>query len=51
VNGEQFAYTVLEDGDLMLRISPSRDGGPVKVGARSLAKALAEVERRLTASS
>jgi hypothetical protein len=48
MNGEQIAYTVLEDGDLMLRITPRRDGGPVIVGARSLANALVEAERILS---
>ena len=32
----------------MLRIQPRRDGGPVVVGARSLAAALAEVDQLLT---
>ena len=48
VDGHQIAYTLLEDGDLMLRIQPRRDGGPVVVGARSLAAALAEVDQLLT---
>jgi hypothetical protein len=45
---EQFAYTVLDDGDLMLRIEPRADGGPVVVGARGLAAALDEVYRILS---
>lgn len=48
IGGEQFAYTVLDDGDLMLRISPRPDGSPVVVGVHSLAAALAEVDRLLT---
>lgn len=35
------------DGDLMLRIPPSPDGTPVMIGVRSLAEALAGIERRL----
>jgi hypothetical protein len=42
------AYTLYEEGDLMLRIEPPRDGGPVVVGVRSLTDALAEVDRVLT---
>jgi hypothetical protein len=38
---EFIGYTLLEDGDLMLRIEPRRDGTAVVVGARSLAVALA----------
>ena len=45
--GELIAYTHYEDGDLMLRIEPRRDGGPVVVGAHSLAAALAEADRLL----
>ena len=40
--GELIAYTHFDDGDLMLRIEPRRDGAPVVVGAHSLAAALAE---------
>ena len=39
---EQVGYTVFEDGDLMLRIHPRRDGAPVEVGVHSLVAALAE---------
>ena len=46
--GEQIAYTVFEDGDLMLRIEPRPDGSPVDVGAHSLADALAEADRLLS---
>lgn len=45
--GDLVAHTVLDDGDLMLRISPRRDGLPVELGAHSLATALAEVDRLL----
>jgi hypothetical protein len=45
--GELIAYTHLEDGDLMLRIDPRRDGAAVVVGAHSLARALAEADRLL----
>ena len=41
-DGRQIAYTVLDDGDLMLRI----DKG-VEVGAHSLAEAIAEANRLL----
>ena len=47
VDGVLLAYTIYDDGDLMLRIEPSRDGGPVAIGVRSLANALAEVDRLL----
>jgi hypothetical protein len=43
--GELIAYTLFEDGDLMLRINPRRDGTAVVVGAHSLAIALAEADR------
>jgi hypothetical protein len=45
--GQPFAFTILIDGDLMLRIPPSRDGDPVMIGVRSLIAALAEVDRLL----
>jgi hypothetical protein len=45
--GEMIAYTHFDDGDLMLRIDPRRDGAPVVVGAHSLAAALAEANRLL----
>jgi hypothetical protein len=47
--GRQFGYTVYDDGDLMLRIEPRPDGGPIVVGAHSLAAALEEVYRVLSA--
>jgi hypothetical protein len=45
LDGEQTAYP--HDGHLLLRIDPREDGSPLKVDARSLSKALAEVERVL----
>ena len=45
--GELIAYTHLEDGDLMLRIEPRRDGAPVVVGVHGLTAALAEANRLL----
>jgi hypothetical protein len=45
----QIAYTIYEDGDLMLRIDPPRDGRPLVVGLRELSVALAEVGRVLAA--
>jgi hypothetical protein len=45
--GEQVAFTRYEDGDLMLRIEPRRDGAAVVVGAHAMTTALAEVRRRL----
>ena len=39
------AFTLIEDGDLTLRIGPSPDG--VVLGAHSLAEALAEANRLL----
>ncbi len=41
------AYTLYEDGDLMLRIEPAHDGRPRVIGVRGLADALAEVHRVL----
>ncbi|HEX6021774.1 MAG TPA: hypothetical protein VFZ00_07255 [Solirubrobacter sp.] len=45
--GRLLGFTRLEDGDLMLRIEPSRDGSAVVVAARSLAGAIAEANRLL----
>jgi|tagenome__1003787_1003787.scaffolds.fasta_scaffold20939700_2 hypothetical protein len=45
--GRMIAFTRIEDGDLVLRIDPSRDGTAVVLGARSLAAALAEANRLL----
>jgi hypothetical protein len=39
-------FTLIEDGDLTLRIGPSPDG--VVLGAHALAKALAEANRLLS---
>jgi hypothetical protein len=47
--GEQIAFTHYEDGDLMLRFEPRRDGTPVVVGAQAMVTALAEVNRLLAA--
>jgi len=47
VDGALIAYTLYEDGDLMLRIEPSHDGGPVVIGVRGLTDALTEVSRML----
>jgi hypothetical protein len=47
VDGALVAYTRYEDGDLMLRIEPSHDGGPVAIGVRGLTDALAEIDRIL----
>jgi hypothetical protein len=41
--GRQIAFTLLEDGELKLRLAPVHDGTPVVVGLRSLADALSEV--------
>lgn len=48
-DGEQIAYTHydFDDGDLMLRIGPRRDGAPLVVEVRSLTRALAEANRVL----
>jgi hypothetical protein len=45
--GRQIAYTVLDDGELKLRLVPHHDGTPVVIGVRSLTEALAEVDRVL----
>jgi hypothetical protein len=49
LDGEQIAFTHYDphDGHLLLRIDPRRDVTPLRVEARSLSKALAEVERVL----
>jgi hypothetical protein len=47
VDGTLIAYTIYDEGDLMLRIEPRRDGTPVAIGVRSLSVALAEVDRIL----
>ena len=39
------AFTIVDDGDLTLRIGPSPDG--LVLGAHALAEALAEANRRL----
>jgi hypothetical protein len=46
--GHMIGFTRLEDGDLMLRIEPSRDGDAVVLGAHSLAGAIAEADRLLS---
>jgi hypothetical protein len=46
--GRLIGFTHLDDGDLMLRIEPGRDGDPVVVGAHSLANAIAEADRLLS---
>ena len=46
--GRMIGFTRLEDGDLMLRIEPSRDGDAVVLGAHSLAGAIAEADRLLS---
>jgi hypothetical protein len=45
--GRMIGFTRLEDGDLMLRLEPQRDGTDVVVGAHSLAAAIAEANRLL----
>jgi hypothetical protein len=53
LDGEQIAFTHYDphDGHLLLRIDPRPDGGPLKVGVRSLSEALAEAERVLNTYS
>lgn len=41
-------FTVLEDGELLLRIDPREDGNPVLVNAKSLADALARAKTLLS---
>lgn len=45
--GRLVAYTLYEEEDLVLRIEPPKDGGPVVVGVQGLTDALAEVDRLL----
>jgi hypothetical protein len=47
LDDELFAYTRLEDGELVLRIEPRADGAALVVGARSLATALAQAKALL----
>ena len=48
--GDQlFGFTHLEEGELVLRIEPRRDGGEVVVNAQSLASALARAKQLLEA--
>jgi hypothetical protein len=44
-DGEQVAWTHLEQGVMVLRIEPRADGSAHEFDAKSLAKALAEAER------
>ncbi len=46
-----FGFTRLEDGELVLRIEPPSDGGPVVVNAHSLAEALARAKQLLEGRS
>ena len=46
---EQMGVTVLHEGRLHLRIDPRPDGAPWLADVTSLARALAEAERRLAA--
>jgi len=46
-DGEQIAFTHLDRGELVLRISPRSDGTPLVIEVRSLRNALAAVDRSL----
>ena len=46
---EMVGFTVVHEGRLHLRIDPRRDGGPWLLDTASLARSLAEAERRLAA--
>ena len=48
VGGVMMGFTVLEDGELLLRIDPREDGNPVLVNAKSLADALARAKTLLS---
>jgi hypothetical protein len=45
-----FGFTLVEDGELVLRIQPRTDGGTVVVSAHSLAEALARAKTLLESS-
>jgi hypothetical protein len=47
-DGEQFGWTHLEEGVLVLRLEPRKDGSAHEFDARSLAKALAEADRLIS---
>lgn len=48
--GDQlFGFTHLEEGELVMRIEPRRDGGEIVVNAQSLATALARAKELLEA--
>jgi hypothetical protein len=44
---EQFGFTQIEDGELVLRIEPRSDGAAILVNAPSLADALAQAKSLL----
>ncbi|HEX6583824.1 MAG TPA: hypothetical protein VF056_09480 [Thermoleophilaceae bacterium] len=44
---ELFGFTLVEDGDFLLRIEPKLDGAAVVVSAHRLAEAIAEATRLL----
>jgi hypothetical protein len=44
---DSIVHTLLDDGELTLRIKPRHDGSPVVLGVRSLTDALAEVDQLL----
>jgi hypothetical protein len=47
LGGQLFGFTRPEEGELVLTIKPSGDGGDVSVNAHSLYDALAEAKRLL----
>jgi hypothetical protein len=47
LDGALFGATLLQEGELVLRIEPNDDGGPVSVNAHSLYDALTEAKRLL----
>jgi hypothetical protein len=44
---ELFGFTLVDDGDFLLRIEPTPDGAPVMVSAHRLAEAIAEATQLL----
>jgi hypothetical protein len=51
IGGDLFGFTRIEDGQIILWIQPSADGGPIRVNAHSLATALLQAKDLLSGTS
>jgi hypothetical protein len=45
--GELMAFTIIDEGELQLRIAPRADGLPWRIETASLARGLAEAARQI----